>query len=44
MNTKERRKRIDKEEVVGTALASIPLIGFFIFGFIPLVMAMAIVA
>ncbi len=37
----KRKKRIDKEEVAGTLLASLPLIGFLIFGFIPLVLAMA---
>ena len=34
-----RKKRIKKEEVLGTLYASIPLIGFVIFGLIPLVMA-----
>lgn len=34
-----RRRRINKEEIAGTALASIPLIGFLIFGFIPLVLS-----
>lgn len=37
---KTQKRRIDKEEIAGTALASIPLIGFLIFGFIPLILAM----
>lgn len=36
-----KKKRIDKEEIWGTALASIPLIGFLIFGLIPLALAFA---
>lgn len=36
-----RKKRINKEEIAGTALASIPLIGFAIFGLVPLLVAMA---
>ena len=34
-----RKRRVDQEEIWGTALAAIPLIGFFLFGFIPLMMA-----
>ncbi len=37
----KKKKKINKEEIWGTALASIPLIGFFIFGVIPLAMAIA---
>lgn len=37
----KRKKRINKEEVAGTLLASIPLIGFVLFGLIPLVLAFA---
>ena len=33
--------RINKEEIAGTALASIPLVGFLIFGLVPLVLALA---
>lgn len=35
------KRRTNKEEIAGTALASIPLIGFLIFGLVPLVLAMA---
>ena len=35
------KRRVNKEEIAGTALASIPLIGFLIFGFLPLVLAFA---
>jgi len=38
---KPQKRRINKEEIAGTALASIPLVGFLIFGLIPLVFAMA---
>lgn len=34
-----RKRRVDKEEIAGTALASIPLIGFLIFGLLPLVIS-----
>ena len=37
----KKKRKIDKEEIWGTALASIPLIGFAIFGLAPLVMAFA---
>lgn len=37
----KRKKGINKEEVAGTLLASIPLIGFLIFGLVPLVLALA---
>lgn len=36
-----KKRRINKEEIAGTALASIPLVGFAIFGFVPLLFAMA---
>ena len=36
-----RKHKINQEEVWGTSLASIPLIGFLIFGAIPLVLALA---
>ena len=35
-----RRRRINKEEIAGTIFASIPLIGFLLFGLIPLVVSM----
>ena len=38
---KKRRKPINKEEISGTLYASIPLLGFLIFGVIPLCMAFA---
>ena len=34
------KRRTNKEEIAGTALASIPLIGFVIFGLVPLILAM----
>lgn len=37
--TKKSRKKIRREEVLGTIFANIPLLGFFIFGFIPLVLS-----
>ncbi|MBQ7407726.1 MAG: sugar ABC transporter permease [Clostridia bacterium] len=37
----KRKKRINREEVAGTLMASIPLIGFLLFGFLPLVLAFA---
>ncbi|MDR2202319.1 MAG: sugar ABC transporter permease [Clostridiales bacterium] len=37
--TVKKRKKIKKEEVVGVVLAAGPLLGFFIFGFIPMVLA-----
>ena len=37
---KKRRKPINKEEISGTLYASIPLLGFLIFGVIPLFMAL----
>lgn len=37
----KRKKRINKEELAGTLLASIPIIGFLIFGLVPLVLALA---
>ncbi|MBR1675794.1 MAG: sugar ABC transporter permease [Clostridia bacterium] len=37
----KRKKHIDKEELAGTLLASVPLIGFVLFGLIPLIMAFA---
>lgn len=36
-----KRKKINKEEVAGTLLASIPIIGFLIFGLAPLLLALA---
>lgn len=36
-----QRKKGNKEEIAGTLLASIPLVGFVIFGMIPLIMALA---
>lgn len=38
---KGKKKKITKEEAWGFGLASIPLIGFIIFGFIPLILAFA---
>lgn len=38
---KKKGIRAYEEEIVGTALASIPLIGFMIFGFVPIVLAFA---
>ena len=38
---KKRRRPINKEEVCGTLFASLPLVGFLIFGVIPLVLAFA---
>lgn len=38
---KKRRKPINKEAVAGTLFASIPLVGFLIFGLIPLAIAFA---
>ncbi len=35
----KKRKRMDAEEIYGTFLAAIPLIGFLIFGFVPLILA-----
>lgn len=35
-----RKFRINKEEIAGTAFASIPIIGFLIFSLVPLVMSM----
>lgn len=37
----KKKRRINKEEIWGTSLAAIPLVGFLLFGFIPLVMALA---
>ena len=37
----KRRKRINKEALSGTLFASLPLIGFLLFGAIPLVLAFA---
>lgn len=39
-NRSRKRGRIDKEEIAGTLLAAIPLVGFCIFGLIPLIMAL----
>lgn len=36
-----KRKKINKEEMAGTLLASIPIVGFAIFGLIPLILALA---
>lgn len=36
---KRKKKAFNKEEVAGTLLASIPLVGFCIFGLVPLVLA-----
>ncbi|MDY4676180.1 MAG: hypothetical protein SO373_03450, partial [Candidatus Borkfalkiaceae bacterium] len=37
----KRKKSVNKEEIAGTLLASIPIIGFLIFGLVPLVLALA---
>lgn len=39
MKPKKRKKPFNKEEFAGTTLASIPLIGFCIFGLLPLILA-----
>lgn len=35
------KKSVNKEEIAGTLLASIPIIGFLLFGLVPLVLALA---
>lgn len=35
------RKKVDKEEIAGTLFACIPLVGFLIFGFVPMLLALA---
>ena len=37
--TQMKNKKIKREEILGTIFANIPLVGFFIFGFIPLLLS-----
>lgn len=37
--TQMKNKKIKREEILGTIFANIPLLGFFIFGFIPLLLS-----
>lgn len=36
-----RKKKVNKEEIAGTLLGCVPLVGYLIFGFMPLILAMA---